>query len=471
MKRVLVLIAILFAAAGVGRAADIEPTADMFSMAMEPAGTTEVAPGAVVEYTMLLSTETVDLQGWSAGICFDTDVLTISKVDDAWDHLIDGTGAAEVNAGSPPDMMFISGPGDIAGGLTVGVVIHIMSVNVLPPTENFSILKIPFEVIGNPGDSTEIAYCDDLNDPPVETIVVTDGKSFNPAVQTGATLNVAAIQPGLSLAELTDGVCADETSEAQVAVALGLPADAGSSLDIQGWSYGVSHNGDELVLVDIVATQAVNELNGGNPPDFQGYKIDPVGGTGGTVGVAISMSPEFHVLTLNPGDEVHTETFVYRSAMTLEQGANPMDTDIALVDKALGDPPVAAVVSIASADVDVSLGAPIAVTLEPCDEVNPPLPFLRGDANNDSIVNIADGIWILSYKFRGGDAPPCLDAADADDNGEIDINDAILVIYYRLLGGDAPAAPFLACGTDPSDTDRDNPEDGLSCMVAGAACP
>jgi hypothetical protein len=56
---------------------------------------------------------------------------------------------------------------------------------------------------------------------------------------------------------------------------------------------------------------------------------------------------------------------------------------------------------------------------------------------------------------------PCADAADADDSGAIDLADAIHLLSALFLGGPAPAAPFPACGTDPT-------EDALDCEEA---CP
>jgi hypothetical protein len=40
--------------------------------------------------------------------------------------------------------------------------------------------------------------------------------------------------------------------------------------------------------------------------------------------------------------------------------------------------------------------------------------FIRGDANADTGVDIADAIFTLSYLFAKGTPPSCLDAADAN---------------------------------------------------------
>ena len=88
--------------------------------------------------------------------------------------------------------------------------------------------------------------------------------------------------------------------------------------------------------------------------------------------------------------------------------------------------------------------------------------FLRGDVDGSGRLAVSDAIRILAHLFQGdGSAVPCEDAADPDDSGAIDLADAIHLLSGLFLGGPAPAAPFPACGADPT-------EDALGC---GEACP
>lgn len=84
--------------------------------------------------------------------------------------------------------------------------------------------------------------------------------------------------------------------------------------------------------------------------------------------------------------------------------------------------------------------------------------FMRGDANNDGTLNIADSIWVLNYLFQDAEVPPCLDASDANDDGGVDIGDAIYIISWQFSRGPQPPAPFLSCGPDPT-------MDSLDCAV------
>ena len=78
------------------------------------------------------------------------------------------------------------------------------------------------------------------------------------------------------------------------------------------------------------------------------------------------------------------------------------------------------------------------------------IEFIRGDANGDGTVNLADSITILETIFLGGDPFPCDNAADWNESGLINIADAILGLEYLFAGGPPPPAPFPQCGFDPT---------------------
>jgi hypothetical protein len=68
--------------------------------------------------------------------------------------------------------------------------------------------------------------------------------------------------------------------------------------------------------------------------------------------------------------------------------------------------------------------------------------FLRGDANSDRAVDIADAVSVLLHLFSGAPAPEPLAAGDADGNSTLEITDGIYLLTYLFLGGPAPPAPF-----------------------------
>ena len=90
-------------------------------------------------------------------------------------------------------------------------------------------------------------------------------------------------------------------------------------------------------------------------------------------------------------------------------------------------------------------------------------PFVRGDSNGDSDVNISDASFTLRYLFQGGRDPACLLALDANDDSQVDISDAAFTLGYLFLGGPQPPAPYPRCGTDDAD-------EALGCETSPPNC-
>jgi hypothetical protein len=63
---------------------------------------------------------------------------------------------------------------------------------------------------------------------------------------------------------------------------------------------------------------------------------------------------------------------------------------------------------------------------------------LRGDANADGVIDIADVAYLISYLFADGSAPDPLEAGDANCDGVVDIADVTYLINYLFLGGQPP---------------------------------
>ncbi len=75
--------------------------------------------------------------------------------------------------------------------------------------------------------------------------------------------------------------------------------------------------------------------------------------------------------------------------------------------------------------------------------------FIRGDANADGVLNIADGIKILATLFQS-DPIDCQASGDVNDDSVLNIADAISVFAFLFQGSAPPAPPFPDCGLDPT---------------------
>ena len=87
---------------------------------------------------------------------------------------------------------------------------------------------------------------------------------------------------------------------------------------------------------------------------------------------------------------------------------------------------------------------------------NSQVPFLRGDANRDSAIDLSDAVAVLGDLFLGSDPLGCRDAADANDDGTVNISDPVAVLMMLFAGGAPLPPPSGEPGSDPT-------EDELSC--------
>ena len=100
-----------------------------------------------------------------------------------------------------------------------------------------------------------------------------------------------------------------------------------------------------------------------------------------------------------------------------------------------------------------ALAAPVAFTMVGDYDA----PFLRGDSDRSSEVNLTDAISTLHVLFLGKRFPACLDAMDANDDGAVDIADPIATLVQLFVGGvSIPFPGFQLGGFDPT-------ADDLSC--------
>jgi hypothetical protein len=77
--------------------------------------------------------------------------------------------------------------------------------------------------------------------------------------------------------------------------------------------------------------------------------------------------------------------------------------------------------------------------------------FLRGDANSDHLVNVADVTFLLDWLSQALMAPSCLDALDVNDDGAITRDDATFLLAFLFAGsGIGPQPPFPEPGLDPT---------------------
>ena len=227
----------------------------------------------------------------------------------------------------------------------------------------------------------------------------------------------------------------------------------GSSLcEVTGFGMAIGHDSTRVDFIAVSPGQFLEDY-AGDDLFLASWGFDIEGFV--TLFVSFDLSFPFTVPPTSIEDDTVLATFFYRVLPEAEPGEQVV---LLNEDGAYGNPPIA---NIFTSD-DIARGVrPIlesgSITIVP----GPPR-FRRGDANADGNDNLTDGISIVMHLFAGGPEPPCMKASDANDDGTVNLTDAIHVLTSLFKGGPAPAAPFVACGPDPT-------EDELTC-VAFDAC-
>ena len=121
--------------------------------------------------------------------------------------------------------------------------------------------------------------------------------------------------------------------------------------------------------------------------------------------------------------------------------------------------------SVVLAALLVLLGPAFAEDEPPLGDRLPPADFLRGDCNENGMIEIGDAMWLAHILFVEVEELRCADACDANDDGAVNISDVIFIAAWVVGSSQiAPPEPFSECGNDPT-------SDGLGCTVYAGACP
>ena len=397
------------------------------------AGSGTAPEGGTGTLSMTMDNSGQDIAGWSLGVCNDPAVATVSAANS-------GADTETAKNGSAPDFNQI---GVFPEGATQGVVLCFTGCAVVADVSGFEMLTVDYNGVAE--GTTDIAFCDTLGAPPVATVIVVNGASLAPTLNNGS-LDVVGVpdpeytysagsasanyNPADGNASATVGISITETDNS----GLGAPFPNAT----QGFSMGLANS------AEVAPTNVTLDL--GFDADFAEVSLFA---NGWTAGVVYSFTGGI-TATFETATEVVSADYETGGSMAGDEtGATASLT----WDDGLGSPPVANVVVVDGASL-------IAVFSDGSIALNPVVTtdFVRGDVNSDSIVNIADAIWIIYELFLNGPQTACPIAADANDDGVADLGDASYIIMYRFSGGAAPAAPFPDCGQ----VDGQTPEDCAS---------
>jgi len=224
---------------------------------------------------------------------------------------------------------------------------------------------------------------------------------------------------------------------------------------IEGWSFGICNDPEEIRPIEATLGEAAKALNGGQGPGF--VSIDIIEGEWGkSPGLTVAVVVDCPGCVEQAGGAVESagETLPVGHAHELlvvqyEEVAAAPPASIGRIYPieycgTLGVPPVAILFVVGGFErTPATYGG--AVRFAEGQETL----FIRGDANADAALDIADAINILGYLFAHGEAPTCLEAANANGNEQLNLADPIYLLNFLFNNGPLPPAPYPDCGVDP----------------------
>ncbi|HQF64331.1 MAG TPA: dockerin type I repeat-containing protein [Planctomycetota bacterium] len=416
----------VLALAGLAGVLGAQSPAD-FALRLEPAGTT----GALV-----VGSWTIDgVQGWSYGVCHDPEHASLGDCvggsypvtevcGGACPRLACPTDLRTIKNGAPPDFNTVN---VYANGVVQGVVLDFLQAQTLPMTTRMELLRMEYDLRA---PWLNLEFCATLGTPTIDVVFVVGGQSFVPAVQE--KLGRPYPDMTLRLAVLT------EQGKEAVEVLLDTPPKESAN----GFSFGLAHDAAGVKVADVVPGAAVAAAGGA---DY--WRATVIEGRGATVGCVLDLEPEGGVFRVLPAFTLGQQIAVAHFA--LADGAGEAATTVGF-SGALGEPPVEILVDVAGESRSPFLGDAVAVSVS---SKPPAADFIRGDANQDGKVNVADAVAILRALFGGGTKLAMIEAcpasADVNDDGRLTVSDATYELAYLFRAGPPIPAPFGACGPAP----------------------
>lgn len=414
---------------------------DLWIYGSDAQGGQRFASGTPIEQTVWILQGSDPVLGFTFGVAVDPTIGLVTSVDASAELLI-------ANAGGAPDFIDVQ---MVSGGFTVETVICSSPCSGWesgPYTAPVFLFSVD-PVVDN--GSVSICFSDALGSPPVP-ITVTNSQGTVTPNDNCATICITEHQ-AWEFAAHDETIPYDiQTGVASLTATLTIgqhPCEY-PLVDSPGFSFSLGHDPAVLVALQITPAPPLMEINDGNGPDYFMAEIYPDGITLGVVASMIGADE------LSFGDETEAAYVYYQSIPTALIGSTADVITTLDWNSNFSSPPVTNI--IMPGDSSEIPGALIdgIITFVPIDVAH----YIRGDSNEDGVVDLADAVGLLSHLFGGEAGPSCPAIGDINSDGSLDVGDPIWLLTYLFSGGAAPGAPFPACGSAGLD---DCGQDGNGC--------
>jgi hypothetical protein len=387
----------------------------------------DATAGDVGKSVSVRLTSNVTVEGYTAVVAFDRNILQASAID------LTGT---TVLALLPEFMVPVVNQDEGYAAITV-------TFDLLPPFESKTLAAGSDIAIANfrfgvsedaPEGDTLIEIEDGLGVPPLSNLVVHEGEGIAPSLGRG-TVSVHASQPTNPNRLRIEPTTAEIGKTGQKA---NLRITCVQAVDAYTIIIGYDPAATAVTGADVEGT-----LTGDGSPEFTIPYFDETENVF-EYSVIFDFMPPYDRQQILPVED----GILFRIVFDVPADA-ALGEHVLQLRNEVGNPPLSNnfVVEGLSVFPDLTDGT-VTISDGPAEAT-----FIRGDANGSGKMDIADGIYILNFLYKEGPVPPCMDAADVDDNGRVNMTDGVNAIDYVFKGSPVPMAPFPAAGLDPTADD------------------
>ena len=308
---------------------------------------------------------------------------------------------------------------------------------VIPAGTSVPLLQLRFQVTEgvDPGTRIPLALKSGLGFPAVPALVYVADHTVPPLSLGSAELKVSD-RNVLRTKDLL-GLKLDEVRT--------LEFSAYNLQPLMGFSIGVKFNPTVFRFIQADVKGTISEAVGAE------YIMPIIDNTSGTfiLGVLLDSAPPFgHQLIPSAGMEMT----VAQARLQVVRVPGPSEEATLRLQDGLGVPPIRNVFVIDNYSYEpVKRSGQVSFVAEGT--------FIRGDVNDDGVVDISDPVATGMFLFLKTLDLDCWKKADSDDNGVVELQDMVFTVNYLFLAGDVFPQPFPERGPDPTADELPCPPD------------
>ncbi len=300
----------------------------------------------------------------------------------------------------------------------------------LPPNQRLRLVRLDFKLgLGfdfDPNSIFDIRLVNDAGDPQVPALMYNEDQDVVPEILSDAT--IAVVEENFIKVQNADALRVGSTASVEI---------AGYNVDpLQGFSMAIGFDPTSLGVLDVHLEGTITDATGAE------YLAPIIDNENGTVSLGVQLD------TLPPFDNQQIPVVGFEVPLLI------MDVEVLAVDPSALGTEIKFLAGVGQPEIRntfvvSNLSFPPRTQSGRLSFIHEDA-FLRGDVNDDGMVDMSDSVAMLIWVVLSGEPPACQKTGDVDDSGLVNMNDILHLLFYLFRGGEIVAPPFPNVDVDPT---------------------